>query len=124
MSRKYDIIYARLAAIAAILPALPVFTGETDEHGNKLIKTRHRVNRVTGAMWLKIDPHAQIDGKIPELTKRYKLTSPAEPVVVDHDREIKKTFKASGVEGVNKYIQICYEFNKQDRPEDLVFSID
>lgn len=112
----------KLRELAAKLPALPL--KKMGPEGVPVIQTTIPVRVISGKQWLKENPEAKTkEGTVPELKSYYKFELEPQPILIDHFKELSATLKEAGVDGVNKYIKICFEFNMEKVPDGLIFTL-
>lgn len=99
----------KLRAIAEQLPPLPKLKNEKVQY--------QKVNqRITGEKILQEDPEAKTKDGMPLLRHLWYQRAVRVPLLLDHFSTMKSIYKNSGADGVNKYIELAFQFNKIANP--------
>lgn len=113
-------VNSKLRAIADQLPPTPKY----DDKG-KIVYTIKK-SKVLGADILKQHPDAIELGKdgaeIPMDPKRMYMANTQVAVMSNHFEALRYFYDMHGAEGVNKYIDQCFAYNKLQKPDAFIFS--
>lgn len=103
-------INSKLRAIAHQLPTLPRV------NKNGVIQTYSENVKVKGEKILKLVPDAKDKSGNPIESDKFYINTVTKNYPSDHFKELKEMYHANGEDGVNTYIQICFDYNKSINP--------